>query len=155
MDDHKVDDRKKLTTLLETARDKAYATGNRFWRIDTFLSVTAIITSAIAAVLAGILAGREDASQPVLAVLAGIPGVSTGLQKFFDYRIRSGWKYVKAARLNQLVLDLNFNGGDVGNISKEFGAIEATMEKEYSTLLAEAKGLPTAAEIKQPATPKT
>lgn len=113
------------------AEAEEYFSAGRFNNIsDICLTVSAIVTSLIAAVIAA-----TEAQQWIRVGIAAVPAACTSIQKVIEVRARSNWYFNYAARLRALGLTLRFAGNpEVEDFAKKKAAIDLDMEKAWAQI---------------------
>jgi hypothetical protein len=99
---------------------------------DLGCSIGAIIASFLAAVLAAV----SGAPGWVTAIIAALPGLCNSLQRVVDFRGRSAWYFVKAAKLRDLALTVKWDPNlPPKEAARQFGGILKEMEDRWSELV--------------------
>jgi hypothetical protein len=123
----------QVAAMLEAleADAEVYFDGGRNNNItDITLTVSAIVTSLIAAVVAA-----TDVVRWVRVGVAAIPAACTSIQKVIDVRARSNWYFSYAARLRALAVTLQFaTSPDLADFAKKRATIDLEMENAWGKL---------------------
>lgn len=105
-----------------------YFDGGRTSNIwDMVLTISVIVTSLIAAVVASI-----DTYKWIRIGIATLPAAIASIQKITDVKARSNWYFLYAARLRSLAVNLDFaSEPNVEEFAKKKAAIDLAMEKAW------------------------
>jgi hypothetical protein len=115
---------------LESDAEEYFDAGRNNNILDIGLTIAAIVTSLIAAVVAA-----ADTLKWIRVGVAAIPAACTSIQKVIEVRARSNWYFNYAARLRALSVTLEFAATpNLEEYSKKRAAIDLDMEKAWSQI---------------------
>jgi hypothetical protein len=133
-----------LLTEIEAAERQVRKDGRRNHKTDNILTFSAILVSAVATWLA-----FSRAHPVVTAIAAGIPGVCATLQASMNFRGRSSWYFLMAARLRGLARALRDQSADASKISELFSELEVDMESQWTSMVTAKAQPPTLQSLKE------
>jgi hypothetical protein len=115
---------------LESDAEEYFDAGRNNNILDIGLTIAAIVTSLIAAVVAA-----ADTLKWIRVGVAAIPAACTSIQKVIEVRARSNWYFNYAARLRALSVTLEFAATpNLEEYSKKRATIDLDMEKAWSQI---------------------
>jgi hypothetical protein len=120
----------EFSQLLDDEAGQEFDSGRVNNISDLTLSIAAILASFIAAVLAA-----TGVTSWVTAIVAGLPGMCTSLQRIVDFRGRAAWYFVCAARRRAFSRSLAYEGMPVKDVSQRLSEFEIDMEARWSRML--------------------
>ena len=124
----------ELLDEIEAQADIDFSSGRNNHLTDLICSFGAIILS-FAAAIAVVAATEHQIPGLVLAILAGLPGLFTALQRVIDFRGRAAWYFSKAAELRGIALGLRYENLSPAEAAKKFRTLEVSMERTWSKVM--------------------
>ena len=119
---------KKLASELEAQAMVDFNQGRKNHLSDLTFAIGAIATSFVATVLVA----THTKPEWVAASVAALPGLCASLQRIIDFRGRSAWYFLRAARLEGIARALKHEGMQESDASRKFTEIEIEMENKWS-----------------------
>jgi hypothetical protein len=121
----------ELLRELDEDGEAYFGSGRQNNITDITLSITAILASLVATVLAA----TGQVPPWISATVAAVPAACASLQRVVDFRGRSSWYFQHAARVRALATSLRYaKAPDVEEFARKRGDLEVEMEKEWSQI---------------------
>ncbi len=119
--------RETLLANLEQDGDSYFGAGTQNNIIDLSLTITVVLASLVATVLA-----TTAASRWIVAAVAAIPAAAASLQRIVGIRERSNWYFLCAAEVRALATRLKYAAApNLEDFAFKRAELEVQMEKEW------------------------